>query len=238
MEPAVVGSAAGAVGHSMDMWSLFMMADWVVKSVMIGLVVASVWCWAIIFDKVMRLSSVRRSANVFEDTFWNAQSLDELYDAVSTRPSNPMTALFVGAMREWKRSATVGLGDHTAVGIKERLNRVVDITITREMDRLESQMTVLASVGSVSPFVGLFGTVWGIMNSFQSIAASENTSLVVVAPGIAEALFATALGLAAAIPAVLAYNKFNSDLSRYAGRLESFGGELTALLSRKLDERG
>lgn len=240
MEPTVVsGVAASVASHDMSMYGLFLQADWVVKSVMIGLILASVWCWAIIFDKILRLGSVRRSANRFEEVFWNANSLDDLYEQLAKRPGHPMAALFVGAMREWKRSvSSANTTDKAVSGLRERLNRVVDITITREMDRLERQMTVLASVGSVSPFVGLFGTVWGIMNSFQSIAAEQNTSLIVVAPGIAEALFATALGLLAAIPAVLAFNKFNSDLSRYAGRLESFGGELTALLSRKLDERG
>ena len=237
MEPIVAGSAAAAIADKMTIVGLFMQADWVVKGVMLGLILASVWCWAVIFDKMLRLASVRRSANGFENMFWKASSLDELYERLAKRPGHPMAVLFVGTMREWKRSVAGRPSDGLSAGVRERLSRVVDIVITREMDRLERQMTVLASVGSVAPFVGLFGTVWGIMNSFQSIAAEKNTSLVVVAPGIAEALFATALGLLAAIPAVLAYNKFNSDLSRYAGRLESFGGELTALLSRKLDER-
>jgi biopolymer transport protein TolQ len=162
--------------------------------------------------------------------------LDDLYDRIGSQPKDPMSAVFVSAMQEWRRSQARGLGATLSAGLQERIERVMQITVTREMDRVERNMTFLASTGSTAPFIGLFGTVWGIMNSFQAIAATKNTSLAIVAPGIAEALFATGLGLLAAIPAVLAYNKLSRDLDRYAGRLDTFAGEFAAILSRQLDE--
>jgi biopolymer transport protein TolQ len=178
-------------------------------------------------------------ADDFEDSFWSGGSLDDLYDELDNQPPDPMSAIFVSAMREWRRSAA-GLGlkaERMKAGLKERVERVMDITLGREMQRLEKQMIFLASVGSSAPFIGLFGTVWGIMNAFTSIAAAKNTTLAVVAPGIAEALFATALGLVAAIPAVIGFNKLSTDLGRYSARLESFSGEFTAILSRQLEEQ-
>ncbi|MGE5768048.1 MAG: protein TolQ, partial [Bacteroidota bacterium] len=179
-------------------------------------------------------------AGQFEEAFWSGGSLDDLYDRLDNRPPDPMSSIFVSAMREWRRSAARGIAVTTEVksGLQQRIERVMEIALGREMDRLERHMTFLASVGSAAPFIGLFGTVWGIMNAFTSIAAAKNTSLAVVAPGIAEALFATALGLVAAIPAVIGYNKLSNDLGRYAGRLEAFAGEFGAILSRKLDEKG
>ena len=159
-----------------------------------------------------------------------------MYDRISAQPQDPMSSIFVAAMREWRRlPGNVNISSAN-IGLAERIDRVMQITLSREMDRAERYMTFLATTGSTAPFIGLFGTVWGIMNSFQSIAISKNTSLAVVAPGIAEALFATALGLLAAIPAVVAYNKLTRDLDRYAGRLESFAGEFSAILSREMDQ--
>lgn len=228
----------GSVAENLSAWSLFIEADFVVKVVMIALIFASFWCWAIIFDKVVRLRKLRRRANAFEDEFWSGGSLEDLYDRLGPRELDPMGSIFASAMREWRRASAMGPGrERNTASLQQRIERVMDITLGREMERLERQMIFLASVGSSAPFIGLFGTVWGIMNAFTSIAASKNTSLAVVAPGIAEALFATALGLVAAIPAVIAYNKLSSDLDQYEGRLEAFAGEFTAILSRQLEER-
>ena len=230
----------GAVPHDLSIITLFLQADLIVKFVLILLGVASVWCWAVIFDKWAKVRRLRRDAESFEETFWSGGSLDDLYDRIGTRPADPMSAVFAAAMREWRRSAAKGLAASSALrtNLQERIERVMHVTVSREMERLERFMPFLATVGSTAPFVGLFGTVWGIMNSFQSIAASKNTSLAVVAPGIAESLLATALGLVAAIPAVVAYNKLSTDFGRYAGRLEAFASEFSAILSRQLDEAG
>lgn len=239
MDPVQSAQLAGSVTHDMSMWGLFMQADIIVKAVMVALLGASFWCWAIIFDKLMRLRSLWQKAEQFEESFWSGGSLEELYDRIGARPLDPMSAIFVAAMREWRRSAAKGLTEkeNARVSLPQRIDRVMHVTLGREMDTLERHLGVLASVGSTAPFVGLFGTVWGIMNSFQSIANTHNTSLAVVAPGIAEALFATALGLVAAIPAVIAYNKISNDMDRYAKRLENFSGEFGAILSRQLEEK-
>jgi biopolymer transport protein TolQ len=240
MESAAVQSAAlaGSVHADMSVWGLFMQADFIVKAVMIGLLLASFWCWAIIFEKIMRMRRLRRQASQFEESFWSGGSLDDLFDRIGSRPVDPMSAIFSSAMREWRRSTSRKGGDREAShqSLSERIDRVMQITLNRELEQLERYMTFLASVGSTAPFVGLFGTVWGIMNSFTAIAVSKNTSLAVVAPGIAEALFATALGLVAAIPAVIAYNKLSTDINRYAGRLEAFAGEFGAILSRQSED--
>jgi biopolymer transport protein TolQ len=241
MEQSVVDSVAlaGSLDVSdLTIWSLFLRAHWVVQVVMVVLFFASIWTWAIILDKMWRLRRLETRALKFEDAFWSGGSLDDLYERVGQRPSDPMTAVFSSAMREWRRSAARGLVQQAATrtGLQARIDRVMQVTLGREMDRLERYMIFLASVGSTAPFIGLFGTVWGIMNSFQAIAVTKQTSLAVVAPGIAEALFATALGLVAAIPAVVAYNKISSDLGRYGGRLEAFAVEFSAILSRQLEE--
>lgn len=239
MENSAVQSTvlAGSVVHDMSIWGLFMQADFIVKAVMIGLVLASFWCWAIIFEKVMRMRRLRRQASQFEESFWSGGSLDDLFDRIGSRPVDPMSAVFSSAMREWRRSTSRGGKDGDPHhSLSERIDRVMEITLNRELEQLERYMTFLASVGSTAPFVGLFGTVWGIMNSFAAIAISKNTSLAVVAPGIAEALFATALGLVAAIPAVVAYNKLSTDINRYAGRLEAFAGEFGTILSRQSED--
>ena len=232
-------SLGGSAAVKMSVWHLFLSADWIVKLVMIGLLAASFWSWAIIFEKGRRLRKLEREADEFEDTFWSGGSLEDLYDRIGNRPDGPMEGLFAAAMREWRRSTAKGLTatESMRLSLQQRIERVMNTTLAREMDGLEKRMIFLASVGSTAPFVGLFGTVWGIMNSFQAIAASKNTSLAVVAPGIAEALFATAIGLIAAIPAVIAYNKLSGDLNRYAGRLEAFINDFTAILSRQLQEK-
>lgn len=232
-------SLGGTVAHDLSIISLFMQADLIVKIVLFLLLAASFWSWAVIFDKVIRLRKLGRDAETFEESFWSGGSLDDLYDRIGTRPLDPMSAVFAAAMREWRRSAAKGLiaSSTMRASLQERIERVMQVTVGREMERLERFMPFLATVGSTSPFVGLFGTVWGIMNSFQSIAAAKNTSLAVVAPGIAESLFATALGLVAAIPAVVAFNKFSTDFGRYAGRLDAFSSEFSAILSRQLDEK-
>ena len=224
---------------NMTISGLFLNADIIVQCVVVLLVLASFWSWTIIFSKLTRLRRLRSRAKQFEESFWSGGSLEDLFDRIGERPPDPMASVFVAAMREWRRSAAKGLLTSTEfkASLKERIERVMDITLGREMEQLERYMVYLASVGSSAPFVGLFGTVWGIMNSFAAIAASKNTSLAVVAPGIAEALFATALGLVAAIPAVLAYNKLSGDISRYGHRLEAFSGEFGAILSRQLEEK-
>ena len=228
----VTAQALGQAAHDLSLWGLFLQADWIVKTVMIGLLFASIWVWAIVFDKVTSIRRANKAADAFEDRFWSGGSLDDLYAKEGEEPTHPLAAVFGSAMREWRRSAGNGalLG-----GAKERVERAMGVTIGREMERLERWMVFLASVGSVAPFIGLFGTVWGIMNSFAAIAGMQNTNLAVVAPGIAEALFATAIGLVAAIPAVLAYNKITTDLARFAGRMESFATEFAAILSRQTE---
>ncbi len=234
---AVLGGSTGPV--DLTVVGLFLHADWIVKGVLVLLLLASIWSWAIIIEKIFRLRKLDGQAGDFEDLFWSGGALEDLYDRVGVQPQDPMSAMFGAAMREWRRSAARGTATATQMraGLQQRIERVMYVTLGREMDRLERYMTFLASVGSTAPFIGLFGTVWGIMNSFHAIGASKNTSLAVVAPGISEALFATALGLVAAIPAVIAYNKLSSDLTRYAGRLEAFAGEFGAILSRQLEER-
>jgi biopolymer transport protein TolQ len=241
METKVIDAvtlAGSKVMTDLSVWGLFVQADIVVKAVMVLLMLASFWSWAIIFDKSMRIRRLSAAANDFEEAFWSGGSLEELYDRIGNRPPDPMSAVFSAAMREWRRSVAKGLtGAGTLrANLQSRIQQVMQVTVGRELDQVERHMGFLASVGSTAPFIGLFGTVWGIMNSFQSIAVSKNTSLAVVAPGIAEALFATAIGLVAAIPAVLAYNKLSGDLGRYAARLEAFSAEFGAILSRQLDE--
>ena len=233
---ALSGSVAA---NDLSIWGLLLDADPVVKVVIIILVVASFWCWTIIFEKAFRFRRLVSMAARFEEAFWSGGSLEDLYDRVGNRPDHPMAAIFAAAMSEWRRSITGGLGiggQGITVGLHQRIGQAMQVALAREVDNLERYMGFLATVGSTAPFIGLFGTVWGIMNSFQSIAASKNTSLPVVAPGIAEALFATALGLVAAIPAVVAYNKLSGDLDRYEGRLEAFSAEFSAILSRQLEQ--
>jgi biopolymer transport protein TolQ len=237
MNPAdVAQSALPLTSSDLSIFTLFWQAHWIVKLVMIGLLAASIWVWAIVVDKTILYRRTRQAMDSFENAFWSGQSLEELYRTLSAKPTYSMGALFVAAMREWKRSFE-GHAKSFA-GLQMRVEKVMSVSIAREIERLEKRLLVLATVGSAGPFIGLFGTVWGIMTSFQSIAASKNTSLAVVAPGIAEALFATAIGLAAAIPATIFYNKFSAEVNKQAQRLEGFADEFAAILSRQIDERG
>ncbi len=237
MDSSVSAANLPAPTGDLSLITLFLQADIVVKFVMLLLVIASVWVWAIVFEKITTLRRVNRLASTFEDRFWSGGSLEDLYDQEGARPTHPMAAVFGAAMGEWRRSSRVAGADMARGSVADRIDRAANVTVTREMERLERWMVFLASVGSIAPFVGLFGTVWGIMHAFSGIAAMHNTSLAVVAPGIAEALFATAIGLVAAIPAVLAYNQISTSLARFASRLEGFGVEFGAILSRQSEER-
>jgi len=237
---AVVESVSlGTYEHDLSMLGLFMMADPVVKGVMILLVLASIWSWAIIFSKRSTLKRLNRKANIFEDSFWSGEPLDKIYQRVKNSKPDPILSTFSAGMEEWQAGVSGGMPvkESLMASLRQRVERAMNVAIGREINALERGMTFLASVGSTAPFIGLFGTVWGIMNSFSAIAATNNTSLAVVAPGIAEALFATALGLVAAIPAVVAYNVFSSGINRYADRLEAFTDEFMAILSRHLDSQ-
>jgi len=230
----VTATPLGAA-HDMSVLGLFLMADWVVKSVMLGLLLASIIVWAIAFDKYGQLRRARRDADAFEDEFWKGGSVDELYRRHGETPTHPLAAVFSAGMGEWRRSTEAGTSPFLVVGTKERVERAMAVTIQREMERIEKRMTFLASTGSAAPFVGLFGTVWGIMNSFTAIAGMQTTNLAVVAPGIAEALLATAIGLVAAIPAVILYNSLASEAAKFAGRMEGFAAEFGAILARQTE---
>lgn len=241
MAEEVTGNAVDIIDLGGDipdfsLWGMFAQADWIVQLVMLVLLGSSLWCWAIIFDKTKRIRRVVAQADKFDMEFWSGNSLEDLYGRIKKNPDHPMAALFVAAMREWQRSVTGRGTGKLGMGLQDRIYRVMRVTVSREMERLESYLSFLATVGSTAPFVGLFGTVWGIMNAFEQIAITHNSSLAVVAPGIAEALFATAMGLVAAVPAVVAYNKISNDLGRYANRLEGFADEFGTILSRQLDE--
>jgi biopolymer transport protein TolQ len=237
MNPAdVVQHVLPLTSSDLSILTLFWQAHWIVKGVMLGLLIASIWVWAIVVDKTLLYARSGKELDSFETAFWSGQSLEELYRSLSAGESRGLAAVFVAAMREWKRSFESQT--RSFAGLQMRIEKVMNVTIAREIERLERRLLVLATVGSAGPFIGLFGTVWGIMTSFQSIAASKNTSLAVVAPGIAEALFATAIGLVAAIPATIFYNKFVADVNKQAQRLEAFSDEFSAILSRQIDERG
>ncbi|MBW6421520.1 protein TolQ [Rhizobium sp. XQZ8] len=228
-----VGLAAAA--SEVSLWSLFMQAGLVVKLVMIGLLGASVWTWAIVIDKYINFAKAKRQFDQFEQVFWSGQSLEELYRSLAERQNNGLAAIFVAAMREWKKSFERGA--RSPIGLQMRIDRAMDVTMSREAETYEARLGSLATIGSAGPFIGLFGTVVGIMTSFQAIAGSKSTNLAVVAPGIAEALLATAIGLVAAIPAVIAYNKFMGDAGKLSGRMEGFADEFSAILSRQIDEK-
>ncbi len=218
--------------------SLFLRADLLVKAVLIVLLMASLWSWAIIINKGLALSSLKRRASKFEKVFWSGQSLDELFAQFASRNDHPFAAVFVSGVREWRRAFEHGNPRESMVaGVKDRVDKAMSVTISREADAIEGQIGFLATVANTAPFVGLFGTVWGIMNSFAAIAARHDTTLAVVAPGIAEALFATAMGLLAAIPAAIFYNRYVNEIGRYTNRLDAFADELSAILSRQIDEK-
>ncbi len=234
MNPADLVSGVTSAPTEVSLLGMFWSAHFVVKLVMIGLLCASFWCWTIIVNKARLFYRIQKDMDQFEESFWSGNSLEDLYTSLLKKPTSGMASLFVAAMREWKRSFS---GASSAfMSLHSRIEKVLDVTIAREVERLESNLLVLASVASAGPFVGLFGTVWGIMSSFRSIAASKNTSLAVVAPGIAEALFATAIGLFAAIPALIFYNILQGKVARSQARMESFADEFSSILSRQIDQ--
>lgn len=233
MESMAVDALSG--GADFSVLGLFAKAHWVVQAVIILLIIASFWSWAIIVDKVIRYRKLSKQFSAFEDEFWSGTSLDDIYNRLDAEKRSPIETVFAAGMKEWRRSFESG---GTLIGgAGQRIDRSMSVAVEREAQGLESWMGFLATVGSIAPFVGLFGTVWGIKNSFEAIAVSQNTNLAVVAPGIAEALFATALGLLAAIPAVIAYNLLSDRAARLTARLETFSDEFATLLSRQLERR-
>ena len=233
IESVVAAQAASDIDFSM--MSMFLRATTVVQIVMIMLIAASFWSWAIIGEKIMVFHRLTGTSTRFEDQFWSGQPLDELFDRVGERPRAPLERVFSAGMTEWRRSMRQEGG--LIPGTQARVDRAMNVAIARESEEASRRLSYLATVGSVSPFVGLFGTVWGIKHAFESIAMQQNTNLAVVAPGIAEALLATALGLLAAIPAVVAYNRLSSDAERLTGALENFADEFSTILGRQIDRQ-
>ena len=234
--------AATLTADSFSPIHLFLHADWVVKGVLIGLLGASLWSWAVIIDKAVRFTALNRQADRFEDEVGSGRSLEEVAAAAGDAPRHALPRMLQGALREWREARTKGLlaaghEDAQAAFLVQRIDRVLDSAVARESQRVEDGLGSLAIVATASPFIGLFGTVWGIMTAFQAIAIQKNTNLSVVAPSIAQALFATAIGLAAAIPAYIAYNKFSTDAGKYAARLEGFADDLVTAIQRRLAER-
>ena len=226
METEIATQVVGLGGSTdFSLWQLFLRADFVVKTVIIILLLASVYSWALIFEKYKLFKKIELSSSSFEDKFWKAKSAENFYNNLSNKNKDPLTAIFQSAMAELVKTKS-----KSTLVQSTRVTRVLEISLDREIKAIEKNFTFLATVGSTAPFIGLFGTVWGIMNSFQSIAISRNTSLAIVAPGIAEALFATALGLLAAIPAVIAYNKFSSDSKKYVVRIENFSKRFISII--------
>ena len=224
MEADITSQAVGlASSTDFSILQLFIRADIIVKSVIIILIVSSIYSWAIIFEKIKLFKKINSSSQDFENKFWKSKSAESFYNNLPTNVEDPMTNIFKNSMQvllKSKRSST----------LNEKMSNMLEINIEQQMEKIEKKYTFLATVGSTAPFIGLFGTVWGIMNSFQSIAISRNTSLAIVAPGIAEALFATALGLLAAIPAVVAFNKFTSDSKKYSQKLENFSKRFLSII--------
>ena len=226
MEQEVATQVVGLGGATdFSLIQLFLRADFIVKSVIIILIAASIYSWALIFEKQRLFKKIEKSTRIFEEKFWKSKSAENFYNNLSNRDKDPLANIFQSAMVELLKTKSKSSSVQSA-----RVSRVLEISADNEVNLIEKHFTFLATVGSTAPFIGLFGTVWGIMNSFQSIAISRNTSLAIVAPGIAEALFATALGLLAAIPAVVAYNKFNSDSKRYSGRIENFSKRFISII--------
>jgi biopolymer transport protein TolQ len=226
MEQEVATQVVGLGGATdFSLIQLFLRADFIVKSVIIILIAASVYSWALIFEKYKLFKKIDKSTTSFEEKFWKSRSAESFYNTLTNKDKDPIATIFQSAMVELIKTKSKSASVQSA-----RVNRVLEISADKEIKLIERHFTFLATVGSTAPFIGLFGTVWGIMNSFQSIAISRNTSLAIVAPGIAEALFATALGLLAAVPAVIAYNKFNSDAKRYSGRIENFSKRFLSII--------
>ena len=236
-----VSTINNIVSENVDfsMFALFISADFVVKSVIIILLIASIYSWSIIISKLLRLRQLKQMETEFEEIFWSGNSFEDLYETLNFNKFDPKSKIFCAAISEWKKSKTT-LDSETntnVASLKDRMQRSMIVIFNKESEVIEKNLTFLATSGSTAPFIGLFGTVWGIMNSFKSIAVAQNTNLSVVAPGIAEALFATALGLFVAIPAVVAYNKISSDLSKYFVSLETFMDEFTTIFFRQLEKK-
>lgn len=239
METQALSDAVNTAANQMSMWDLVWASDMVTKVVMIGLIAASVWSWTIIFEKFATLRQVKRNTKKFEEAFWSGGSLDRLYDAIGNHPRDPMSAMFMAAMKEWRRSNIMKSKTDRGLrgaSLQQRVEKAMMVAMDKELDDMDNRLGFLASTGSVAPLVGLFGTVWGIINSFNAIAATQSNSLSAMAPGIAEALFTTAFGLIAAIPAVVTYNMITTDVDRYAKRLENFIAEFSTILSREIDD--
>ena len=225
--------------ESFSALALFLRADWVVKAVMLGLLFASLWSWAVIVDKTLKLRALSRDADQIEDAIASGRSLEEVADAAGAQPTQALARMLQSALRTWHEARAKGnLSEMQSALLLQRVDRGLDSIIAREGEQAEDGLSGLAIVATASPFIGLFGTVWGIMHAFQAIAVQKNTNLSVVSPSIAEALFATAIGLAAAIPAYVAYNKFSADTGRFTGRLEAFADDLAAAIARRLGDRG
>ena len=237
MEPIITSSEITSIVTDFSLLSLFLRADFVVKSVIIILIVSSIWSWTIIISKIVTIRRLKKIENEFDEIFWSGNSFDDLYETFNYNQNDPKSKIFCSAMEEWIKSKKIRSQMNLSYinSLKERMNRSMLVTFNKESEIIEKNLTFLSTAGSTAPFVGLFGTVWGIMNSFQSIAIAQNTNLAVVAPGIAEALFATALGLFVAIPAVVAYNKLSSDLSKYFMSLESFIDQFSTIFFRQLE---
>ena len=231
----IVSAAAGS-GYDMSLVGLFMQASFAVKFVVILLIGCSFWSWTIIFAKFSFLRKIKASANKFEEAFWNCGSIENFFDSLSNKGEDPFISVFISGMQEWRRAKTKIKSTLGSISLNERITRMMRVTIGREVEYLEQYLGFLATVGSTAPFVGLFGTVLGIMDTFKSIGFDKNTSLTSVAPGIAEALFATALGLGVTIPAVAAYNKISSEINRYQNRLEAFVDEFSSIISRQIED--
>ena len=230
--------AAAITPDSFNFLHLFMQADWIVKLVMIGLLAASLWSWTVILDKTFRFAALNREADRFEDAVSSGRSLEEVAAEAGKSPRHALPRMLQGALREWREARAKGPATDTqSAFLIQRIDRVLDTVIARESQRVEEGLGVLAIVATASPFIGLFGTVWGIMHAFQAIALQKNTNLAVVAPAIAQALFATAIGLIAAIPAYIAYNAFSTRAGKYAARLEGFADDLSTAIQRRLAER-
>jgi len=228
-----------AAADSFSAFAIFMRADWVVKLVMLGLALASLWSWAVIIDKFIRFNALNGAANKFEDQVASGKSLEDIAKQAGEAPKHPLPKMLQAAMLEWREARARGIsGDNAAILLIQRVDRALDSIIARDGARAEEGLGSLAIVATASPFIGLFGTVWGIMHAFREIAVQKNTSLAVVAPSIAEALFATAIGLAAAIPAYIAYNKFSTDAGKFQGRLEGFADDLSNAIARRASGQG
>ena len=220
-----------------SMFGLFMQADTVVKSVIIILILASIYSWNVIVSKILRLRQLKKLEKEFEEIFWSGNSFEDIYETLNFNKSDPKSKIFCAAILEWKKSKSQFEENLDLNSLKDRMQRSMSVVFNKESENVEKNLTFLATAGSTAPFIGLFGTVWGIMNSFKSIAIAQNTNLAVVAPGIAEALFATALGLFVAIPAVVAYNKISNDISKYFISLETFIDEFTTIFFRQLEKK-